>query len=200
MRPAVADGAVEHDGTGRVRLHFAAVRPRGPRSARCERLRRGQLERHRHRLDLRRSWHLQEVQGADRRRRGARAAARPALVHERAARSRLAARVPRPGDHRPRRRRSAACHPTQGSDRRRRPAGHPAAGDPEAVRRADRAVPVRPADRPGPAARRDRRHGAARRHPRTPPPSDGRATVRLQGDRGDRGRLADRRRAWGHDC
>ena len=165
------------------------------------RLRRRELERHRDRLDLRRSRHLQEVQGADRRRLGAgvSGSTQRSFTNEQLglgwrlaclaqATTDLVVDVPPLDD------------PTQGSDRRRRPAGDPAAGDPEAVRRADRADPVRPADRPGPAARRDRRPRAARRHPRAAPPSDGRAAVRLQGHGGDRGRRADRRRAWGHDC
>ena len=62
-------------------------------------------------------------------------------VQPRAARRRLAAGLPGPGDPRPRGRRTPADHPAQGRHRRRRPAGDPAAGRAEAVRRARRADP-----------------------------------------------------------
>ena len=54
------------DGTGRVGSlhHRRPPRPGGPCPARCRRLRRGELARHRDRLDLWRARHLQEVQGA----------------------------------------------------------------------------------------------------------------------------------------
>ena len=56
----------------RVRLHFAPSDKDGPRPAGRHGLRRGQLERHRDRLHLRRPRHVQEVQGADAVRRRAR--------------------------------------------------------------------------------------------------------------------------------
>ena len=52
---------------------------------------------------------------------------------------RLAAGLPGPGDPRPRGRRTAAHHPSQGRHRRRRAAGDPAPGRAEALRRAERA-------------------------------------------------------------
>ena len=61
----------------------------------------------------------------------------------RAARRRLAAGLPGPGDRGPRGRGAAADHPAQGGHRRRRPSGDPAAGGPEALRRARRADPRR---------------------------------------------------------
>ena len=100
----------------------------------------------------------------------------------------LAAGLPGPGDPRPRRRRTPADHPAQGRHGRRRPAGDPAAGRAEAVRRARRADAGRPAHRPRPAARRDRRPRADRRPARAAPAADGAARGRLQGDRGGRRR------------
>ncbi len=129
-----------------------------------QRLRRGELERHRDRLHLRRPRHLQEVQDP-----GARAGRVPgapprrALVHARPARGRLAAGLPGPGHPGPPGRGAAADHPPQGRHPRRRPAGDPAPGRAEAVRRARRAHAVRPAHRPAAALRRDRR---PRAHPR----------------------------------
>ena len=82
-RPAPSPAT--HDGTGRVRLLLPTRRPGGPRAARRQRLRRGQLERHRDRLHLRRPWHLQEVQGAGRERPDAGVAARRARVQRRPA-------------------------------------------------------------------------------------------------------------------
>ena len=110
----------------------------------------------------------------------------------------LAAGLPGQRDPRPGGRRTPADHPPQGRDRRRRSAGDPAAGDPEAVRRARRADPRRPAHRPGPAARGDRRPRAARRPARAAPVAGGAAGGRLQGDRGGRRRGPDRRRAGRH--
>ena len=124
--------------------------------------------------------------------------ARRPHLQPRAARRRLAAGLPGQRDSRPRRRRTPAHHPAQGRHRRRRPAGDPAAGDPEAVRRAHRADPRGPADRPRPAARRDRRPRAARRPARAAPAAGGAARGGLQGHRGRRGRGAHRRRARRH--
>ena len=71
-----------------------------PTAPRCgcpaaRRLRRRELERHRHRLDLRRARHVQQVQGAGLRGRGAGARRRPARVQPRRAARRLAAGLPR---------------------------------------------------------------------------------------------------------
>ncbi len=63
------------------------------------------------------------------------------------ARRRLAAGVPGVGDPRPRGRRTAPDHATQGRHRRRGPAGDPATGAAEALRRARRADAGRPAHR-----------------------------------------------------
>ena len=169
--PGPGGRRARRNGTRPAALH--PLRSRGPGAARRHRLRRGELERHRHRLHLRRPRHLQEVQGPDRRRQRAGPAPRRALLHERAARRRLAAGLPRAGDRRPHRRGPAPDDPAQGGDRRRRSAGDPAAGDPEAVRRAVRADALRPAARPGPAARRYRRPRAPGRHPRAAPAPDG---------------------------
>ena len=78
------------------------------------------------------------------------------------------------------------------------PPGDPAAGDPEALRRAGRADARGPADRPRPAARRDRRPRARRGPARAAPAAGGPARRRLQGHRGRRRRGADRRRAGRH--
>ena len=68
----------------------------------------------------------------------------------------------------------------------------------EALRRARGGHPRRPAHRPGPADRRHRGPRAHRRPARAPPAVDGAARGRLQGDRGDRRRGPDRRRARRH--
>ena len=107
------------------------------------------LERHRHRLHLRRPRHLQEVQGPGRRRhacRSPRLDVRTFTADQLDDGWRLACLAQATSDLDGRR--AAADHPAQGRDRRRRPAGDPAAGDPEAVRRARRADARRPAHRP----------------------------------------------------
>ena len=72
-------------------------------------LRRRELERHRDRLDVRRPRHVQEVQGADRRRRRAGEHGRPARVQPRRAARRLAAGLPRARARGPRRRTCRRC-------------------------------------------------------------------------------------------
>ena len=72
-----------------------ARRRRGPRPQRDADVRRRELERDRHRLDLRRPRDVQEVQGPRRLRRGPGLQRRPARVHHRRAARRLAAGLPR---------------------------------------------------------------------------------------------------------
>ena len=136
-RPAAlrADRRQRHAGEG------------GARSGRDDALRRGELERDRDRLDLRRPRHLQEVQGARRRGEGAALARRPARVLDRGAEGGLAARLPRAGGGGPRRRGAAALLAAEGGARRRRPARDPAARGAEALPRA------RGADARGPGSR-----------------------------------------------
>ena len=117
----------------------------------------------------------------------------------RAARRRLAARLPGAGHPQPRGRGPAAHDPAQGGDRGRRPAGDPAPRRPEAVRRARGGDARRPAHRPGPAHRRDQRPRADRRPARAAPARHRAAPVRLQGDRRGRRRGPRRRRARRHD-
>ena len=96
-------GSQPHDGVGRVHLSFSPSGLRRPGPPRRHRVRRGELERYRDRLHLRRARHLQEVQGP-----GPATAARPCTAST--SRSftaaqlarRLAAGLPRPGDHGPR--------------------------------------------------------------------------------------------------
>ena len=113
------------------------------RAARRQRLRRGVVERRSDRLHLWRPRHLSQVQGAGgspQRRRGGDHPARRAHLHRRRDRQGLATGLPGAGDGRPRRHRPGADHAAQGGDRRRGPPGDPAAGDPEALRRARRAL------------------------------------------------------------
>ena len=125
-------------------------------------LRRGELERGRDRLDLRRPRHLQEVQGARRVRLGRDLGGRPARVRARRAEGRLAARVPRRGERGRRRRGAAAADAPEGGARRRRAARDPAPGRAEALPRADRADARGPDLRPRARARGDGRPRAAR--------------------------------------
>ena len=113
-----------------------AGRSRGPRSVGHAHLRRGELERHRDRLDVRRPRDVQEVQGADRRRRRAREHRRPARVQPGRAARRLAARLPRARARGPDRARAAAADAAEGGAGRRRPARDPAARGAEAPPRA----------------------------------------------------------------
>ncbi len=133
------------DGAGPRRPAVRAQRPPGAGARRGERVRRRELERHRHRLHLRRPRHLQEVQGADAGRGGgAVGAGHPRVLPRRTAR-RLAAGLPGAGRRRRADRRPPAGHPAQGGHRRGRPPGHPAARGAEALPGAGRAVPGRPA-------------------------------------------------------
>ena len=105
----------------------------GAGSVRRDLVRRGQLERHRHRLDLRRPRHLQEAPGQDRR--GPARAVQPGHqgLHGPGDQGRLAAGLPHYGYPGYPGRGAAADHPAQGRHRRRRAAGHPAPGGAEAV-------------------------------------------------------------------
>ena len=105
----------------------------------------------------------------------------------------------RAGERRPRGRGAAADDAAQGGHRRRRPAGHPAAGGAEAVRRARPSRPSRPGHRRRAAARRHRRPRADRRPRRRAHARPDAAHRRLQGHRRGRRRRADRRRAGRHD-
>ena len=174
-------------------------RDAGAGAAGGHRVRRGELERHRHRLDLRRPRHLQEVQGADRR--------RPVPA------SPLDARAFSPDELRAGWR--LACRALAGTDlsvevpplvtrpkaatRRGRPPGHPAA-------RPRRSATWSWPSRPCPTSSTDlervlaalddlelRVDLAVRAHARP-----GAARGRLQGHRGHRGRRADRRAAGRH--
>ena len=209
IEPPGSDQAT-HDGTGRVDIRsppldtvagteLEPTHARRTRPARRHRLRLGVVERHRDRLHLRRPRHLPQVQGPGRGRHGADHPARRPHLQPGPDRPGLAARLPRPGDPRPQGRGPAAHHPAEGGDRRRRPAGDPAAGPAEAVRRARRADPLRPAHRPGPADRRDHRPRADRRPARAAAAGHGAARGRLQGDRRDRRRGPDRHRGGRHD-
>ncbi len=90
----------------------------GARARRDDGVRRGQLERRRHRLDLRRPRHLQEVQGADRLRARVAQPGRSARVLRRGAEGGLAARVPRARAGGPDRRGAAAADAAEGGARR----------------------------------------------------------------------------------
>ena len=106
----------------------ALQRPAGAGAARGHPVRRGELERHRDRLHLRRPRHLQEMPRqvpADRAR--ARQPRRPRL-HRAGDQGRLAARLPDAGHRRRRRGGAAADHPAEGGDGRRRPSGDPPPG------------------------------------------------------------------------
>ena len=124
-------------GPGPARL--PAVRRRdqgGARPGRHDAVRLRELERDRDRLDVRRSRHLQEVQGARVVGRAGGVERRPARVLARRAARGLAARVPRAGRARRRRRGAAAADAAEGRARRRRPARDPAPRGAEALPRA----------------------------------------------------------------
>ncbi len=148
----------------RHRAGPAALHPRGrrgPRAERDARVRRGELERDRDRLDLRRPRDVQEVQGADRLRRRPGRPAGPAGVHDGRAPRGLAARVPRERPRRSGRRGAAAADPPEGGAGGRRAARDPAPGGPEAPPRARRADDGGSALRSTAGARRARRPRAA---------------------------------------
>ena len=140
-------------------------RPRrqgGARARRHDALRRGELERRRDRLDLRRPRHVQEVQGRVVSGNAPITPGRSARLHRRGAEERLAARVPRERAGGPHDRGAAAADAAEGGARRRRPARDPAAGRAEALRRAHRADARGPALGSRAGARRDGRRRAAR--------------------------------------
>ncbi|UUZ60679.1 dihydropteroate synthase [Nocardioides sp. B-3] len=157
------------------RCRGAADPARSPRPTRCHGLRRRVVERHRDRLDLRRPRHLSQVQGPGRGRRRADQPPRRAHLQPRAARRRLAARLPGAGHPRPDGRRAATDDTAEGGDRRHRAPGDPATRAAEALRRARGGDPLRPAHRPGPVDRRHRRPRADRRPARAAPAVDGAA-------------------------
>ena len=114
---AQAPGAVDPSSVRRRRAGPAAVPARrrgGPRPERHARVRRGELERDRDRLDLRRPRDVQEVPRADRVGRRPGRAPRPARVLGRRAARGLAARVPRVRARRPGRRGAAAADSAEG--------------------------------------------------------------------------------------
>ena len=157
-------------------------------------LRRGELERHRHRLDLRRPRHVQEVQGPDPGRHRAGVRARRPRVHARRAAGRLAAGLPARSPRRPGGRGAAADHPAEGGHRRRRPAGDPAPGGAEAVPGAGRAVAVRPAAPTSSGCWPRSTTWSCGSTSTSARPRPDAARGRLQGHRRGRRRRADRRR------
>ena len=177
-------------------------RPRrqgGARARGHDDLRRRELERRRDRLDLRRSRHVQEVQGQGHLRARADQLGRPARVHDRRAEERLAARVPRDDAGRPDDRGAAAADAAEGGARRRRAPRDPAAGGAEALRRARRGDAHRPGVRSRAAARGDGRRRAARAARHRARARRHAAPRELEGHRRARRRRADRRRGGRHE-
>ena len=125
-----------HDGTGRVKLNFAPAERevRVPPASRSSMRRAGTASR-----STRRAAATAPARSArsDPRRHGAGLAASTSARSGRRARRGLAAGLPGLRRTPTSRSSSPADHPPQGRDGRRRAAGHPATGDPEALRRAD---------------------------------------------------------------